>query len=52
MVCIASGTGTCPSADWPDIAVVMTLIVAIAGYKAFKLWVRHRYPLIDEDESE
>ena len=46
MICVASGSATCPSGnDWADAAVWIALIFAIAGYKynVFRLWVnRHK----------
>jgi hypothetical protein len=40
MVCIAPGNGVCPSGeDWSSAAVVIVLILAIAGYKAWRTWL-------------
>jgi hypothetical protein len=45
MICVVSSGGSCPSGDdWSTAVVWLTLIVAIATYNGWKVWLRHRYP--------
>jgi hypothetical protein len=40
MFCIAMDNAHCPEGnDWSMALIVIVLILAIAGYSAFKLWV-------------
>jgi predicted Abi (CAAX) family protease len=46
IICIASDPTVCPeTADWSFTTIVIVLILAIAAFKAFKLWVKRKYPL-------
>lgn len=41
MICVAMDNAHCPSGDdWSSAAVWIVLILAIAGYSAFKVWVQ------------
>jgi hypothetical protein len=41
MICIASGSATCPSGnDWSGAAIYIVLILAVAGYRAWKIWLK------------
>jgi hypothetical protein len=46
MVCIIGGDGgSCPPSDWTDLIIPVVLILAIAGFKAWKVYLKRVYPL-------
>jgi hypothetical protein len=51
MICIAGGgVGSCPTppSDWTDAIIPVVLILAIAGFKAWKVYLMRKYPLQDD----
>jgi hypothetical protein len=44
MICVAIGdSASCPPSDWTDLIIPVVLILAIAGFKAWKLYLQRVY---------
>jgi len=47
MICVVSGSGSCPpdAQDWSFVTFLIVLVLAITAYKAWKVYLKRRYPL-------